>query len=201
MQLGEMVRVRAPEARREEVGDLVRGLSVEGALNATTWREALRHTNPVVLGPAAHFLTDTSVGPSGAEIPPALPEVQRLAALIAPEEVDESGVLEPDVDRFGLWVQGGLVAVSSLSGWVGGRTDVGLLVAPEFRGRGLGRDVAAIALNAAIRNAGLARWRCREDNIASVGLARGFGLQPYGRNLGIRLQAGDPAGIPPHNVS
>jgi hypothetical protein len=48
-------------------------------------------------------------------------------------------------------------------------------------------NAAAIALNAAIRRAGIARWRCRVDNAASVALASGFGLQPYAHNLGIRL--------------
>jgi RimJ/RimL family protein N-acetyltransferase len=183
LELDETVRVRAPRHRASEVD----GLRIDAALDGDAWRVALRGSDPVVLGPAAHYLASENVGSSQEATDPTLAEVERMIAGISPEEVEESGVLGPDIDRFGLWVDGTLAAVSSLSPWVGGRTDVGLLVAPEFRGRGLGRQVAVIALNNSTRGAGIARWRCREDNAASVALATGFRLQPYARNLGIRL--------------
>lgn len=183
LSLGETVRVRAPETRRTQVADV----SFRHALDAAAWRVALRGSDAVVLGPAAHYLAGGSIDGPAEELHPDLAEVQRMVEGIGREEVEESGVLEPDVERFGFWIDGSLAAVSSLSSWVGGRTDVGLLVAPGLRGRGLGRKVAATALNAATRDAGIARWRCREDNAASVSLAVSLGLEPYGRNLGIRL--------------
>ena len=183
LELGETVRVRAPRHRAPEVEKL----PFDTALDEDAWRAALRGSDPVVLGPAAHYIASGEVGSSNEATHPSLAQVRRMTEGVVAEEVEESGVLEPDVENFGLWVDGTLAAVSSLSPWVGGRTDVGLLVAPQFRGRGLGREVAAIALDASIRRAGIARWRCRENNAASVALATGFRLQPYGRNLGIRL--------------
>lgn len=188
LSVGDAIRVRAPEALRQTVLEIVDELPLDEALDAARWRDALSGTGAVVMGPAAHFLAHKNVGPpSGTVAAPSWSEVERMVASIPREEVDESGVLEPDIHRIGLWQNGELVAVSTLSDWVGGQTDVGLLVAPDFRGRGLGRAVAAVALNEAIRCAGIARWRCREDNAASMALAADFELQPYGRNLGIRL--------------
>ncbi|MEV8214980.1 GNAT family N-acetyltransferase [Leifsonia sp. NPDC077715] len=183
LQLDETVRVRAPMRRRADVD----GIRIETALDGAVWRAALADSDPVVLGPAAHYLAGEDIPSSREARVPSIDEVRRMTERIPPEEVEESGVLDPDVDRFGLWAAGTLAALSSLSPWVGGRTDVGLLVAPGFRGRGLGRRVAAMALNAATRRSGIARWRCREENAASVAIALGFGLQPYARNLGIRL--------------
>ncbi len=183
LSLGATVRVRAPKLRRPEV----ERITSDVALDAGAWREALDDAASVVLGPAVHYLGSESVAPIVAEAHPDLGEVLRMAERIEPDEVDESGVVESDVLRFGLWRGKTLVAVSALSGWVGGRTDIGLLVAPDVRGLGLGRAVASVALNAATREAGIARWRCREDNAASVALAESLGLQRYGRNLGIRL--------------
>lgn len=183
LSLGGTVRVRAPGRRRPEVEEI----SFDVALDAGAWREALGDASPSVLGPAAHYLGSGRVAPTIEEARPDIAEVLRMVERVDPEEVEESGVVEPDIVRFGLWHGNTLVAVSSLSAWVGGHTDVGLLVAPEVRGLGLGRVVASVALNAALREAGIARWRCREDNAASVALAESLGLQPYGRNLGIRL--------------
>ncbi|MCI0157983.1 hypothetical protein KNO15_14885 [Leifsonia shinshuensis] len=183
LSLGGTVRVRAPSLRRPEVEEI----SHDVALDPRAWREVLGDASPVVLGPAAHYLGSASVAPTIAEVHPDPAEVLRMVERIEPEEVEESGVVEPDAIRFGLWHGKTLVAVSALGGWVGGHTDVGLLVAPEVRGLGLGRAVASVALSAATREAGIARWRCREDNAASVALAGSLGLQRYGRNLGIRL--------------
>ncbi|MFE4951360.1 GNAT family N-acetyltransferase [Leifsonia sp. NPDC056665] len=187
LRIGDTVRVRAREALRGQVDGLLRGLSVEDALDPAPWRSALQGLDPVILGPAAHFVSGDVLRPAVEEARPTVEEVRRMAERIPAEEVEESGVLEPDVEHFGSWADGDLVAVSALGPWVGGRTDVGLLVAPAFRGRGLGEQVAAVALAVSARRAGLARWRCREDNVASMRLAARLGLQPYGRNLGVRV--------------
>jgi GNAT superfamily N-acetyltransferase len=187
LRLGDTVRVRAPETRRTQVDGLTAGLSLSHALDGAAWRAALHDADPVILGPAAHFLTGTRVGSVTDTAHPSDEDMRRMTTPIAVDEVEESGVLESGVERFGLWIDDAVAAVSSLSNWVGGRTDIGVLVAPHARGRGLGRAVATIAVDAAIRRAGIARWRCREDNTASMRLASSLGLQPYGRNLGIRL--------------
>ncbi|MEY9850874.1 RimJ/RimL family protein N-acetyltransferase [Leifsonia sp. EB41] len=187
LRIGDTVRVRAREALRGQVDGLLGELSVEDALEPERWRSALQSLDPLILGPAAHFVAGDVRRPAVEEARPNAKEVQRMAARIPAEEVEESGVLERDVEHFGSWADGDLVAVSALAPWVGGRTDVGLLVAPAFRGRGLGEQVAAVALTVATQRAGLARWRCREDNAASMRLAARLGLHPYGRNLGIRV--------------
>ncbi len=186
LSIGEAVHIRAPMRLRDAVEAVASTPSPLDTMRPETWRRIAGSGNEV-LGPASHFLGSDDVRSMHPEAEPSLAELQQLSAGIAADELDESGVLEPGVRRFGLWRDGRLLAVSALSTWIGAPTDVGLLVSPRSRGHGVGREVAAIALSAAIRGSGIARWRCREDNAASMALARGFGLQPYARNLGIRL--------------
>ncbi|MEY9953359.1 GNAT family N-acetyltransferase [Leifsonia sp. EB34] len=187
LRIGDTVRVRARVTLRARVDSLLRDLRVDDALDPAPWGSALQDLDPVILGPAAHFVSGSVPVASVEEARPTLADVRRMAERIPAAEVEESGVLEEDVERFGSWSDGTLVAVSALSPWVGGHTDVGLLVAPAFRGRGLGAQVAAVAVGVATRRAGIVRWRCREDNAASLRLASRFGLTPYGRNLGVRV--------------
>lgn len=157
LRIDDTVRVRAREALRGQVDGLFGRLSIGDALEPERWGFALRSLDPLILGPAAHFVADDVPRPAVEEARPSAEEVQRMAARIPAEEVEESGVLERDVEHYGSWADGDLVAVSALAHWVGGRTDVGLLVAPAHRGRGLGEQVAAVALTVATRRAGLAR--------------------------------------------
>jgi hypothetical protein len=183
LELGDAVHVRVPRARRAQI----ERLTSESALDARWWRAGLRDADAVVLGPARHYLGGVADRPSAQVVHPTVAELEELAEQVSPDELEESGVSEPDVLLFGVWEHEALVAVSSLSRWAGGHTDVGVLVAPASRGRGLGFAAATMAVSAATGQAGIVRWRCREDNAASVALANRLGLTFYARNLGIRL--------------
>lgn len=183
LELDDAVHVRVPEARRAQV----ERLTSESALDRHWWRATLRDADAVVLGPARHYLGGVADRPSPHAVHLTVAELEELAEQVSPDELEESGVAEPDVLLFGVREHEALAAVSSLSRWAGGHTDVGVLVSPTSRGRGLGLAAATMAVSAATRQAGIVRWRCREDNAASVALANRLGLTFYARNLGIRL--------------
>jgi RimJ/RimL family protein N-acetyltransferase len=67
-----------------------------------------------------------------------------------------------------------------LDGEADGRVEVGIAVAPDARGRGVGRDLLAAALGVARADPGLdARFfvaRIRPDNVASIALFAGAGF-------------------------
>ncbi|MCW2764465.1 MAG: Acetyltransferase protein, partial [Nocardioides sp.] len=63
------------------------------------------------------------------------------------------------------------MAAAILTDFAGSVRDVGVLVAPGARGRGLATRVGAQAASYAIANSGLARWRARVTNDASLAVA------------------------------
>ncbi|WP_025156758.1 GNAT family N-acetyltransferase [Leifsonia aquatica] len=188
--VGAAVRVRAPARLRTDIAAVLEGLTPESALKRDVWSVGLRAHEPLVLGPATHYLAGGSDRFDGAAERVTPSAVAELARTVPADEIEESGVCEPDAVLFGLHSEGELAAVASLSPWAGAHTDVGILTMPVHRGRGFAREVGGAALAAAIRGAGFARWRSRDDNAASTALARRLGLAAYGRNLGIRLGAG-----------
>jgi GNAT superfamily N-acetyltransferase len=78
-------------------------------------------------------------------------------------------------------VEGGrLVAVASLLDEVETAVDVGVLVDPASRGRGLGAAVVADVTRRAASSGRLVQYRCNEENDASAALARSCGFALWG---------------------
>lgn len=186
MRVGQSVRLRAPRHLRSVIEPLVQDVSVDGLMNRSLWSVGLSERRPIVLGPASHFLADSPLDGGDGATPVEPGHASAFAAGLTPAELEESGVSE-GVALFGVSVDGQLAAIASLTEWAGAMSDVGVITQPLFRGRGLGQTVATAALNDAISRCGFARWRAREDNLASIRLAKRLGLAFYGTNLGIRL--------------
>ena len=86
-------------------------------------------------------------------------------------------------------------------GWVGivrlppsWPAHVGILVAPDQRGRGVGRALAAAATARALDLGRVPQWRAATDNPASRVIARAVGYVEVGRQLSVRPT--DPAPEP-----
>jgi GNAT superfamily N-acetyltransferase len=73
-----------------------------------------------------------------------------------------------------------LVAIASLLDEVGTAVDVGVLVDPALRGRGLGAAVVADVTRRAVGSGRLVQYRCNEENDASAELARSCGFALWG---------------------
>ena len=71
----------------------------------------------------------------------------------------------------------------------GAPRNVGLLVAAEARGRGVGTALGRAAASYAVRHHGYARWRSRDANVASSRAAARLGFEPYVTQLAVRLGA------------
>ena len=93
-----------------------------------------------------------------------------------------------DAGAFGVVEEDRLVAGSVLSPLWGWPADVGVLVAPDARGRGLGARVAAAALASGVATAGFAAFRTMRANASSTGIAAQLGLEAYGANLLVPLE-------------
>ena len=72
--------------------------------------------------------------------------------------------------------EGGGAVLTELAG---APRNIGLLVAPEARGVGIGTELGRAAASFAVRRHGYARWRCRDTNVPSARAADGLGFEPY----------------------
>ena len=83
------------------------------------------------------------------------------------------------------WVPG-LLGGAVLTETAGARRDIGLLVATDARGHGVGARLGQAAASYAISWHGWARWTCRTTNEPSLRTASRLGFEPYATQLAIR---------------
>jgi len=162
------------------------------------WEEFAAQRSLRVIGPATHHYLDTDPG-----VPEDVEQVDpvRLTLLrdaVSPEDWEESGLAEAvDAHAVALaaWGATGDTARPWVPALLGGAVlrelgdkarDVGLLVADDARGRGLGRSLGQGAASYAVSWHGWASWRCRQTNLASMRTAAGLGFEPYATQLAIR---------------
>jgi hypothetical protein len=78
-------------------------------------------------------------------------------------------------------------AGSGYEEWEGILANVGVLVPPALRRAGRGLLAGAMATNDALDSGLVAQWRCRSENVASLGLARRLGYEPVGTQTTVAL--------------
>ncbi len=108
---------------------------------ASTWRGFARDHRLRVVGPARHAFLDTDPGEVDGVRDCEPDALEHLRVEVGAAAWNESGFadLEPDVDGcFALVRAGRVVAAANLTPFDGAPRDVGVLVAPQCRGEGLG---------------------------------------------------------------
>jgi GNAT superfamily N-acetyltransferase len=145
-----------------------------------------------VVGPATlAFLDPTTVDinddPRVALVPAGHQSVRHLAAASGPDGAEESGILAVE-SAVAVWqVAGRVVAASGYQAWHGHLGHLSVLVDPAFRGRGLGKAVAARAVGQVVRAGLVPQWRARSTLGASRQIARSLGFVELGRQTSYRL--------------
>jgi len=155
-------------------------------LTETAFWAAFGHQRGLTLrGPATHAYLDADPGPTDAVI---LSEEQltSLRASVTAEEWEEAGWDDEPAHQWGILEGDRVVAAANLSDWDGTPRDVGVLVEPAARGRGLGEVVGQHAASYAIREHGSARWRARITNVPSVRTAQRLGFESWATQLALR---------------
>ena len=182
--LGDHAYVDAPIERAQAVAALVLPQSPAAVLDPYTWTPL---ASAPALGPADHFWADHATDlPAGAD--PLDPEqCDQLRAVVPEAEWREAGFDRTPHACFGIVEDHRLIAASVLTTLWGWPVDVGVLVAPDARGRGLGSRVASAALAAGVGLSGFAAFRVARTNAASRGIAGRLGLTAYGANLAVPL--------------
>lgn len=150
------------------------------------WR-GHRATAPLsVLGPSVHSYTDRDPGGSPGD-PAALDDLTSFKIAVGEADWNEGGCAD---DLLKLFVVrdlfGEIVAAANLTEFLGRPADVGVVVHPHHRGRGLGLRVGTTATSYAVQERGIARWRALTGNNPSRSVAAELGFEPYCRQLAIR---------------
>ena len=135
-------------------------------------------------GPSVHHLLDEDPGPGRDVVEVSADELDGLQEQVASPEWEESGLEHAAHVRFGVVEDGRVIAAAGLDVWDGAPRDVGVLVAPDRRGRGLAERVGGHAASYAVRRHGMARWRSTTTNTASVRAAAGPQRRVNGLNAG-----------------
>ncbi len=182
------VHISAPSAA---AADDVASLAREAPLSLQAvefWHAFAKQRGLIVIGPGVHRYLDDDPGASD--------EVERvdpgalfaLRDLVDADDWEESGfedaLAESDTVAFG--TAGGCAVLTELAG---APRNIGLLVAKEARGGGLGTMLGRAAASYAVARHGYARWRCRDSNLPSVRAAQRLGFEPYATQLAIRRES------------
>jgi|SRR4051794_5247659 RimJ/RimL family protein N-acetyltransferase len=168
--------------------DDVASLSDEPAVllqDTTFWHAFANRRGLEVIGPGVHRYLDDDPGP-----PRDVHEVDPASLFALRDQVDELDWWESSFDdalaeatTMAFAADGGGAVLTELAG---APRNIGLLVAPDARGRGLGTELGRAAASYAIRAHGYARWRCRDANVPSARAAARLGFEPYATQLAIR---------------
>jgi hypothetical protein len=111
------------------------------------------------------------------------PEAIELEAACPPDDVNEVGLSDLEHRFTILHLEDGRrtpVACGAYSEWEGILAHMGVLVAPEWRRRGLGSLVASIAAHEALTSGLTLQWRSDVSNKGSLAIARSLGFAAGG---------------------
>jgi GNAT superfamily N-acetyltransferase len=183
---GDGVHVSVPPSEDDA---LVRSLAANTAdvvRNPSFW-EAFAATRALrVIGPSTHMYLDVDPGRVDGVVRATWEDLRALRALVGEADWDESGWDDQPEHTFGVYEDGVVVAASNLNAFHLQPRDVGVLVAPGWRGRGLSERVGRHAASYAIRQHGFARWGAQNTNVASLAASRRLGFEPWCSQLAVR---------------
>ncbi|GIG66733.1 GNAT family N-acetyltransferase [Phytomonospora endophytica] len=144
-----------------------------------------------VLGPAALAYTAAEPPPSTVEeLAPGDAAVVALEDLAGDDEAGEASLDEVTSPVFAIRRDGAVAAASGYRVWAGRAAHIGVLTAPEWRGKGLAKAVGAASTAHALAAGLLPQWRARITPSRRVALAIGF--RELGTQLSVRLGSGAP---------
>jgi RimJ/RimL family protein N-acetyltransferase len=118
--------------------------------------------------------------------------VDRFLVRCEASEVAESGLREMRTVFDEVDSSGDSVAIAGYETWSETVAQLGVLVDPLQRGRGIGRRVANAAIDDAHSKSLIPQWRVRVDNVPSVRLAAQLGFTQLGSQLALEIAAPTP---------
>jgi RimJ/RimL family protein N-acetyltransferase len=183
---GDGVHVSAPAIRSSAVAESLAAQGIRDLQTPEFWSAYARSIDKDVIGPSTHHYLDEDPGTPAAVVRVEASDVHPMRHAVSALEWEESGFDDDAQLWFGFPVDGHLVAAANLTSYAEAPRDVGVLVVPDARGQRLVDEVGRAAASYAVSRHGLARWRARTTNRASLGAARRLGFEPWCTQLAIR---------------
>jgi GNAT superfamily N-acetyltransferase len=118
------------------------------------------------------------------------PEAIELESFCPPDDVNEVGLADLEHRFTVMHLEDGRrtpVACGAYTEWEGLLAHLGVLVAPEWRRRGLGKLAASIAAHEALAAGLTLQWRSEVSNKGSLALARSLGFSAGGIQTSVLL--------------
>jgi GNAT superfamily N-acetyltransferase len=198
---GEGVHISAPLSAPASDAASLGNESPVDLRRAAFWQAFALQRSMRVVGPAVHHYLDTDPGvPEGVEqVDPV--RLTLLRDKVSVEDWEDCGIPEALADggeALAAWGDPGdpgemdkpwvpaLLGGAVLTETAGANRDIGLLVAAEARGRGVGSRLGQAAASYAVQWHGWARWTARTANEPSLRTARRLGFQPYATALAVK---------------
>jgi RimJ/RimL family protein N-acetyltransferase len=185
---GDGVHVSAPSSAEAQDVTWLAEQSSQELQQPDFWRAFALQRGLLVRGPSVHAYLDVDPGPSERVTSSSVAELSELETAVAEADWEESGFADNPPLAFVLSEHGRQVAAANLNVLDGIPRDIGVLVAPHARGRGLATEVGRHAASYAIRDNGLARWAARIGNDPSTRTASRLGFEPYVTQLAVRSE-------------
>ncbi len=186
VRLGTTVAVAAPQPALS----LMRRLTEPRLLDVASLLGALRPVRPHLLGAASLSFVDSEfLLPRSDDVarPATEPEIDAVISRCTTDERDESGLAHMSAR----WVVRGDTGIPEAAAgyevWGGELAHLGVAVAAQSRGRGLGAHAATAAAVRAIGAGLVPQWRCRLDNHASAHVGHRLGFVRLGEQIAIDL--------------
>lgn len=148
-------------------------------------------------GPGAHALSTAVLGfaddlplfqpETEPEVSRGNPEAVELETRCPPDDVSSAGI-ERREHRFTLMHDDAPVACAAYTVREGLLADLGILVAPGFRERGLGTFMVRLVAHEVLAEGLLVQVEAQEQNVAALRLADAVGVAPSGRVASVKLR-------------
>ncbi len=183
---GAGVHVSAPEEADPSTVRWLRDQAAGQLQDPAWWRDFAARLGLELIGPSTHAYLDEDPGRADGVEAVDETDLQVLRGLVDEADWGESGWNDRPARAFGLRVDGVLVAASNLNLLHHEPRDIGVVVAEEWRGRGLSVPVGRHAASWAVREHGFAKWSARDRNVASLATARRLGFRPWCAQLAVR---------------
>ncbi len=184
--------VNVPIDMVESITSSVVGHDTASLLEPKTWQDILGDQARSAWGPVKHYYRDRLDGldqmAAGRRLNPRDAEaINVLRSALPFYEWGVTGFTAQTAMLFGIFEGDTLVAAANLTPGPEAATDVGFVIHPEARGRGYGRQIAALATRQAILMHGVARYRSLTSSPSTMAIADKLGFEEYGRNVVIYL--------------
>lgn len=178
--------VSLPRSAVPQVRQALEAEPVEEVQAVAFWEAFAAARGLQLIGPSRHGFLDVDPGPVDDVVRVNETQLASLRELVDAADWTESGWTDQPAHTFGIIEDGVLVAASNLNSFHDQPRDVGVIVAPAWRGRGLSEVVGQHASSFAIREHGFARWGARHSNGPSISASRRLGFESWCTQVAIR---------------